>query len=115
MQWQRQSEHVKKASKWVSLIQGWLLVFKVKVKVERPADKKISISETKQIYGCCFEEKELVCVLAHRGSSSGGHWVPYRKVEDVWWRLDSLKSHVVQENPFEKQDSQNIEIMMFKE
>lgn len=86
------------------------------IKLERPStEEKISIREPEDMEGDCFEEKELVCVLAHRGSGSGGHWVPYRKVGSNWWCLDSLKNDITKENPFNKQDIQNIEIMFFKE
>ena len=65
------------------------------IKLEQPSQEKISVIEPGNIEGDCFEVKELVCVLAHRGSGSGGHWVPYRKVPGNWWCLDSLKNEIV--------------------
>ena len=41
--------------------------------------------------------------------SSGGHYIPYIKKENTWWKLDSGTGKIVIENPFINQITSNTE------
>jgi ubiquitin C-terminal hydrolase len=59
--------------------------------------------------------KDLRAVLAHSGETGSGHWVTYVKRNTVWLSMDTARGIVSQENPFEKQNSLTIGMLMFKE
>ena len=65
-----------------------------------------------------WPQQDLVAVLAHSGGGSlgqGGHWVAFRRVQGVWWCLDSTVNNIMQVNPFDQQHRLKIELLMFKE
>jgi hypothetical protein len=62
---------------------------------------------------------ELSVVLAH--SSIPAHWIAFCRVRGVWWRADSARVAIVQENPFAGQIQQpqadlvyTVEVLMFR-
>ena len=88
------------------------------VRLERPEEAEAVVKEPRDNVEGCWEEKELVCVLTHTGGGSegeGGHCVPYRKVNDIWWCLDSQTNNIIVRNPFMYQPEITIELLIFKE
>ena len=63
--------------------------------------------------------KTLECVLTHQTHTNGdghvrGHWVTYRKVTNIWFRVDSAMARAVIENPFNVQSKNcSIEMLVF--
>ena len=66
-----------------------------------------------------WRRKDVIAVLCHIHSVSEEHerkhWVSYRKVERRWWKIDSTRLTIVEENPFFIQtDECTIDYLVFK-
>jgi len=88
------------------------------IRLERPEERDAVVMEPRDDAEGCWEQKELVCVLTHTGGGSegeGGHCVPYRKVNGIWWCLDSQTNRIIVRNPFKYQPDVTIELLIFKE
>jgi hypothetical protein len=103
--------------------QAGSLLLRVMTPVKEPtshqawAGKKLCAVITHQVHGLDLAASE---VEREAIEASGGHYVPFIKKEDIWWKLDSGTGHIVMENPFDHQissvhhDGYSIIIFFFK-
>jgi hypothetical protein len=79
--------------------------------------KELCAVVTHQVHGLDLAASE---VEREAIEASGGHYVPFIKRDNIWWKLDSGTGHIVIENPFYNQissvhdDGYSVNIFFFK-